>query len=273
MELHARGSHGFGVSISGSSSQVYLTVRGHHASNMYMVRGQVGDEEIKAGFGRLGRVAMRFREGRKARVVPGSDGNCKGGGEIIERGSFIGTLNFRGEQGYSTVHTARATGRVVRIGRLVCGTEKGGGGEGSSGLHWLWLDARSKNGTVSFSANKITSQVHPKLDGAFFDASIFELRPRGMSVVRTLDTQADPAAFTAEKSDGHIAAASVAPPAPFRGTAAYQPTEGATSWTGTLTGVFPGRGEVRLAGPEFCVDFLSQPRKCGLGTSQLTLVG
>lgn len=273
MELHAKGSHGFGVSISGSTSQVYLSVRGHHASNTYLVRGQVGEEEIKARFGRLGRVAMRFREGHKARVVPGSDGNCKGGGEMIETGSFIGTLNFRGEQGYSTVHAARATGRVVRIGRLVCGAEKEGSGEGSSGLRWLRLDATSKSGTVSFSANKITSQVHPKLDSAFFDASIFEFRPGGMSVIRTLDAQTDAAAFEAEKSDGHIATASVTPPAPFHGTAAYRRAEGATSWTGTLTGVFPGRGQVSLAGPDFCVDFLSQPSKCAFGTSQLTSVG
>jgi hypothetical protein len=190
MELQAKGSHGFGITVSGISNQVYLTVRGHHANNTYMVRGRFRENEIKALFGRLGRISMRFRAGHKARVVPVSDGNCKGAGEVIERGSFIGTLNFRGEQGYTTVRTARAAGRVVRSGRLVCeaGPEQGG----APGPHWLLFSASSKNGRVSFGASKVTSKAHPELDFAFFNATIVELHPRGMSVIRTLDTQAMP---------------------------------------------------------------------------------
>jgi hypothetical protein len=271
MELHVKGSHGFGLTLSASSSQVYVTVRGHHANNIYMLRGQVGGKEIKARFGRLGRVAMRFRTGRKARVVPGPDGNCAGGDEVIERGSFTGTLNFRGEQGYTMVRAARATGRVVRTGRIICRAE--GGGEGSSGPHWLRLDATSKNGNVFFSANKITSKAHPELDSAFFDASIFEFHPRGMSVVRTLEAGADLAAFKAEKSDGQTATASVEPPAPFHGTAVYRQVGGDSSWTGNLTAVFPGRGEVRLAGPGFCTGLPSQPSKCTSSAFQVSFSG
>jgi hypothetical protein len=93
-----------------------------------------------------------------------------------------------------------------------------------------------------------------------------------MTVVRTLDVQADPAVFKAQQTHGRIATASVAPPAPFHGIAAYRRVEGATSWTGTLTGVFPGRGEVRLAGPRFCAGIPSPPPKCGSGTFQVTFL-
>jgi YVTN family beta-propeller protein len=271
MELHVKGSHGFGITLFGNSGQVYLTIRGHHASNVYLLRGRVGEKEIKARFGRLGRVSMRFRPGHKAQVVPGSDGGCKGGDQIIERGSFTGTLNFTGEQGYTTVSAARATGKVVSTGRLVC--KASGEGEGPSEAHWMQLEAASKNGNVSFSASKIASKAHSKLDSAFFYASIVEFHFKGMSVIRTLDAQADPAVFKAEKFHGHIATASVEPPAPFHGAAVYRRAEGATSWTGNLTGVFPGRGEVRLAGPEFCAGSPFPPAKCASGAIQVAFSG
>jgi hypothetical protein len=223
-----------------------------------MVRGWIGEKVVEARFGRLGRVSMRFR-GYKARVEPEPGGNCKGGGEVVERGSFTGTLSFRGEQGYTTVRTARAAGRVVRSRRLVC--EAGPEEEGPLGAHWLLFDAISKNGHVSFGAGKITSKAYPELDGAFFHANIFEFS-RGMSVVRSLDAQADPAAFKVGQSQGHIATASVTPPAPFSGSAAYQRAAGVSSWTGTLAAVFPGRGEVSLAGPEFCAGFPFPPPEC-----------
>ena len=193
----------------------------------------------------------------KAQVVPESDGNCKGGGEVIERGSFIGVLRFRGEQGYTVVRTVRAGGRVVMSRRLVC--KSGEEEKGPLGPNWLLFDAISGNGKVSFGAGKITSKSNPELDGVFFYANIFEFS-RGMSVVRTLNAQADSAAFEVVKSQGHIATASVSPPAPFSGSAVYQRAAGASSWTGTLAAVFPGRGEVRLAGPEFCVGFPFPPR-------------
>lgn len=271
MELHAKGSHGFGINISGSSGQVYLTVRGHHASNTYIVRGREGEKEIKARFGRLGRVSMRFRAGHKAQVVPVRDGDCKGGGEVIERGSFIGTLNFRGEHGYTTVHTVRTAGKMVRSRRLICeaGTEE----EGSFGPHWLLFEAISKNGHVSFGASKITSRAHPELDTAFFNASIFEAHSRGMSVIRTLDAQADVTTFEVGQSHGHVATASAAPPAPFRGTAAYQRKGSVSLWTGTLTGIFPGRGEVRLAGPRFCAGFPFPPPGCASKGVRIAISG
>lgn len=271
MELHAKGSGGFGINVSGSSSEVYMTVRGHHASNIYMVRGRVGDKEINARFGHLGRVSMRFRVGHKARVRE-PDGNCKGGGEVIERGSFIGTLNFRGEQGYTTVRTVHAAGRVVKSQRFVCeaeGEEEGG----APGPHWLLFDAISKNGHVSFRASKITSKALPELDTTFFNASIFETHPKGMSVIRTLDAQVDASAFKAGQSHGHIATASATPPGPFRGTAAYQRQGSTSSWTGTLTGIFPGRGEIRLAGPRFCAGFPFPPPKCAPSGSRFVFFG
>lgn len=271
VELHAKGSNGFGLTVSASSNQVYLTVRGHHANNVYMLRGQIGGKEIKARFGRLGRVAMRFRTVHKARLVPEPNGNCAGGGEVIERGSFFGVLSFRGEQGYTTARTARAAGRMIRTGRLVC--ENGVDEGGASGPHWLTFDATSKSGNVSFSASKLTSKSHPELDGAFFSASIFEVHPNGMSVIRALGTETDAAFFKVEKSGGRIAAASAAPPAPFSGSAVYRVVDGAPSWTGTLSGFFPGRGEVSLAGPKFCAGFPSPPAECASGAFQVAFSG
>jgi hypothetical protein len=77
-----------------------------------------------------------------------------------------------------------------------------------------------------------------------------------MSITRSIKvnpTKSD--AFAWNEEGGHITSATLAPPAPFTGTATFQRTRGAKgSWMGTLAGDFPGRGEVTLAGPEFSVE-------------------
>jgi hypothetical protein len=255
MEAHLRGSKGFGISLFGSGRDVDLTARGHHASVSYDVRSTSSGRQLKGRFGQLGRVSMYFHPRQKAHFVPGPAGNCTGGGKFVEPGTFVGRLEFKGEQGYTKVQASRIRGTVTRNLKETC-KESPGGGEGGPPATWTLLRASSKDDRVSFGAFKIESHARPAIDASIFSASILDLRRHGMSVFRSIQSDDKADAFEVTRAHGTVVAAAVDPPAPFSGSATYRrgvqaPSE---SWTGSLTGDFPGIGPVTLAGPEFCAE-------------------
>lgn len=253
MEFRLKGSHGYSISVFGSSGEVSLTAKRGGSSASYSTRGLVSSTRIKARFGHLGRVSVRFHSDNGPRRVPLPRGNCRGRGEIIDRGHWVGRIEFEGEQEYTTVRASRARGKVTKMLKQTCNQE----GEKSHGhsLRVTLLSAVSKTNAVFVVAFKITSRAHPALDGSAFDASIAERRGRRLFVIRSIDVNAEVDAFASTGKEGHIESATIAPPAPFKGTATFQRTGGSKgSWLGSLVGDFLGRGEVVLAGPEFSAE-------------------
>lgn len=272
MEAHARGSKGFGISLFGSGRNVDLTARGHNASVSYDVRGRSSGRQLKGRFGQLGRVSLYFHPRQKAHFVPEPAGNCTGGGKFVEPGAFVGTLEFEGERSYTKIKAGRVRGTITRNLKEIC-KESGGGGEGGPPARWTLLRAGSKDGRVSFDAFRIESKARPALDASIFSASLVDLRPHGMSVFRSIQSDGNADTFEVTRAHGVVVSAVVDPPAPFSGGATYQrqvqaPSE---SWTGSLTGDFPGVGAVTLAGPEFCAES-ELLASCG-GSSQFVFVG
>src|SRR5215218_809414 len=92
--------------------------------SVYAVRNQGSLERgvVRARFGSLGRVALRFRpRGPLSRRDPQS--GCEGGPRTTQHGSFVGHLSFRGEGDYFHVSSAKGKAQIARSPRLRC--EKG----------------------------------------------------------------------------------------------------------------------------------------------------
>ncbi len=256
VQLH--GSNGYGISLSANGGFVSLSTQGHHATVEYAARGAAGNGKIKARFGSLGRVALRFHPRGRARLFKEPKGNCSGGDSLVQAGVFVGKLDFEGEQGYTRIHANRVKGTVTHTKRQICKTSGGedGGGAALSSLKWTLLSATADENKVSFNAFKTEFKSKPGLNGASFSATIIESIQRGFAVFRSIQATAGLTAFSDVSSHGRVDEATVTPPAPFSGSATYRRAVAKRSetWLGSLAGDFPGLGTVSLAGPEFCAE-------------------
>ncbi len=255
MEAHLHGSKGFGFSLFANRRQVYLTVKGHNASVQYAASGSTSKRHIEARFGGLGRVSMHFRPTARPHLIPEPEDKCKGEGEWVQPGIFVGTFKFRGERAYAAAHATRVRGTITRKMREIC--RNGDDEEGSpSAVHVTLLHAQSADDEISVVALAAESAAHPAAIGSAFSASLIEFHRRGMSIFRTIESDASLDAFRAVKSGGKVVSATIEPPAPFSGSATYlsSPDSRSESWTGSLAGDFPGVGTVNLVGPEFCAE-------------------
>lgn len=193
---------------------------------------------------------MRFHSDSGPRRIRQPDGNCRGRGELVDRGHWVGRIEFEGEQAYTTVHASRARGKVIKTPKQTCSPPEAEGNHPNPRV--TLLIAASKASDAFFAAFKITPSTYPEFSGAVFIASLSELRGRRLRIERSISADAGIDAFASTGKRNHIESATVAPPAPFTGTATFQSTGGSKgSWLGSLAGDFLGRGEVALAGPEF----------------------
>jgi hypothetical protein len=259
MQASLRGSNGYMITLSANGGFVTLSVHGHHATVQYLAQGAAGKGKIKASFGGLGRVALRFRPRGKAHLRKEPAGNCRGGDSLIQPGAFVGKLDFEGEQDYTRVKARRIKGTVIHTKRQVCknsGSEKDEGmSPGSLGL--TLVNAADNEGGSSFNAFKIDSKSGPGRSLTSFGAMVLESPRPGFSIIRSIQVTAeDASAFNAVTSHGRVDEATVTPPAPFSGSATYRRAvaKNSETWVGSLAGDFPGLGTVSLAGPEFCAE-------------------
>jgi hypothetical protein len=254
VEFTLKGSNGYSISVSGNRETVTLTAKRGSSSVAYITDGFASPTKIKARLGRLGRVSMRFHPRGEPTRIPASQSGCRGGAETVRSGTWVGRIEFDGEQAYTAVHATRAKGTVTRSPKLRCSNQEGKEGD-SSGTQWTVLSASSDTRPISFAVFLVTSETHPNLDFSGVGASLFEVRGRTLAILRSINSIVKNDAVTLNEDGNQITSATIAPPAPFTGTAAFQRTQGSEgSWTGTLAGDFPGRGEVTLAGPEFSAE-------------------
>jgi hypothetical protein len=248
MEFRLRGSHGYSIFVFASGRQVSLTAEHGSSSASYTASGVVSSEKIETRLGGLGHISLQFHaDGRPKKVAPVR--GCRGEKGIVESGAWVGTVDFRGEQGYTTVHATRGGGEFSKTPRWTCKPEDEEGG--LAGIRWTNLEASGRSGAFVV-ASRIESQERPRLDTSFFIAAIGERLGRGLSVVRSISADAPIDEFALTEEGGNVTSATISPPAPFNGTATFQRTSGSKgTWSGSLLGDFPGRSNVVLAGPQF----------------------
>jgi hypothetical protein len=89
--------------------------------SIYAVRN-LGDLErgvVRARFGSLGRVSLRFRPSGRIRKRDPQRG-CEGGPETTEYGRFVGHLGFRGTGSYFHISSSKGEAYIAHSPRLRC---------------------------------------------------------------------------------------------------------------------------------------------------------
>lgn len=240
-------SNGYTVSVERRGRQVTLGAfrfgRFLSAAS-YTVVGSASPDRIKARFGKLGRVSVRFKAKRAKRIGPRK--GCTGKPAMDRSGVFVGTIRFRGEGGYTRVAARRAQGRVIDTLKERCEfphTRRSARASASPlGPPVLGASLGSRRGfgaSISRRAGKRS---------ALYEAISFERRGR-MRIFRIVFAKGREDSFTYV---GDLSAATVKPPAPFEGEATFlRERRGKGSWLGSLSVSFPGRDDVPMAGSRF----------------------
>jgi hypothetical protein len=261
--LDVRGSHGYRITVLGLGKYVSILASKGNASASYSVRGKVTEERLEARFGNRGRVSMRLQPTEPLEEEE-NEGECKGKAPTTQNGIFHGTIRFRGERGFTRVRAAHAKGVVYRNYRQVCKRSRrdeppwpkpseipaSSLGVASSRGRWApWFSAFKEEPA------KPRPNFSSSLEEANYIAADAERRGR-MTIYRSAGVTAPAETFTVTPLGAGPVSATVAPPAPFSGTATYERDPGGTgAWSGDLRVELPGLGEVPLTGSSYRAEF------------------
>jgi hypothetical protein len=243
-----RAGNGYRIAVERTRARVTLTAfhgsKSGFASTSYTVRGKVSPQRVDAHFGKFGRVSVRLRTGRIRRGK--LEEQCTGKPETVRFGVFVGTIRFRGEGGYTEVAARRAQGRLSSGTRIRCvfPNLRPDSGPRAQGLHRVPPSLGAAQGRHRAFGVEISGG---KRRSILFSAFSQERRGR-IEVFRNVFAKGPLASF--DFTDD-LSSATVRPPTPFQGEASFQRTPAGPTWSGTLSVNFPGREDVRLAGPRF----------------------
>jgi hypothetical protein len=261
--LHA--SNGYKITVSADPearvSSVELMAEGPAGTAQYVAPGHTTATTIRARFGRLGSLSVRFRPSGHRRRVKVPKRCLKERPPVVTSrlGSFVGTIRFRGEHGYTRVSADRAEGGIgdplANIPqKLVCDFRESEAGRKRE-LESVSLDGSPPGSGVSFLAARLFGSwshlplpnhaVVPPGPRFLFLASAIE-RTGKMSIFRYTGALGGPEDFV---YDPALASATLHPPAPFTGSGSFlRSPDGTTVWSGSLAAALPGLGKVRLTG-------------------------
>jgi hypothetical protein len=236
------------------------------------IRISPGSDEIKASFGSLGHIDMRFVVDSAKEFAP--DPDCTGGKTVQEVGHWVGTLVFRGEEGFTRIRSDRAPGTVLTAPPLRChqgktpslkqiereleaigeeaeGEEESGeSSEAEEEAQTLELLVSARHGRVGLIAfREAAGKGHKR--SSTTDLIVAGKRRRGRieETGSILDIFAPGSYLRPAKSLEPTAEAVLKAPDPFSGSATFRtPPKGPTFWNGDLKVALPGFGTVRLTG-------------------------
>lgn len=247
MQFKLRSHTGYRVEVYASRATVGLDViRDEHARHVwtsasYLARATIDGRTVKADFGNLGRLSMRFVPSSKA---PSVSCDATKQRRLVRDGAYVGSLRFRGEEDYVSVDVRRAKGTLSEFSSASNCPPVVNHGKPRRGpkITSLFTEFRRGLGAIYFSAEKEGAK---KVDFSVVDESGGDR----VAVYRQAYVEASPLTFATDQALGF---ASVSPPYPFSGTGQIQRNaDGSRSWTGSLAVSFPGDAVVGLAGPEF----------------------
>jgi hypothetical protein len=245
------------VGMGSNQSVSYASVHGHKASALNAGR-------IDVSVGNLGHFRGHF-VATSSRTQPPSRG-CKGDRTRSEEGYFVGSFEFHGEHGYTTVHSDREPGVISRQGATECRipaeprshehTSKVAEETVRKADEEAQFRILAGDGKGRLVLNAIREQDPPEPDGPA--TTTFEVTATGDRAgefrisrsVSIFDAGTMAARyFLIPNLAEPKAESTVEPPAPFSGSATFH-LEGpkTASWTGDLAVELPGLGEVPLTG-------------------------
>jgi hypothetical protein len=266
-EFTLRGSNGYRITVSadpeGGPGAVQLSAEGHSGTVQYSAPGTVTGATIKARFGRLGRVSVRFEPSGLERRVRVPRKCMKERPPVVSStlGNFVGTIKFRGERGYTRVSAHGAKGG---IGDPLANTPKKlqcdfreSEAERERERESVSLDGSPPGAGISFGAFRafgnfahlvLPHEPSPPQGSRYLFLAFATERAGQMSIFRTAAALGESRDFV---FDNALTSATVRPPSPFTGSGSFlRSADGSTSWTGTLGVLLPGLGTVGLTGGE-----------------------
>jgi len=244
-----KGTNGFSILVLAFSKPHYkngevIVWAGNkrNASVFYLASATVTATTIDANLGAVGELSLEFEpSGPPERV----DASCERGGSVpFEPGTWVGTIDFRGEEGFTRVRRGRSKAIVNPFVNAGCGVI-GIGETAGSDVPGARLVARSagKKRSIFLQANQNHHAAR-----VYVETSIEE-RSRGLIVSREVLDRFSPRAFDFSSP---LRTATLAPSPPFSGQATFRRKANPTNlWTGNLSVDFPGRADVSLAGRRF----------------------
>lgn len=250
VQLHGRG--GYEVDVIGTSNYVVLEVaRKHsHAATAYVVKGSVTAKSLKADFGALGKLSLRFHPGTARRSVHRKR-FCGGVPLRVDHdGVYTGRVHFTGEGGYVSVDTHRGKGTITRFAPE-CGPrhrrrhakDRASIEEPPEASRPRALFAGWRRGGSSVEFGAFT----------FFGKTLYlalAAQTEGRLAIERFAIDAAPLRTFALNEE--LTRGQVSPRKPFAGKGIYSAApDGSTAWEGPLTANFPGAPAFALTGPQF----------------------
>lgn len=261
------------VNVGNFGESVFLAVEtgavksgNHAAATTYVAHGTATESRLEASFGALGELSMRFHPAAN-RTWEKPDRNCRGLGMfMVRKGTWVGTLRFRGEGGYLSLDVHRVKGRVETIAPRCRKAAQGGQAQprayhDRSGLHSRLQPLIRPSQEPALGPEVPVLQAHWRngiraaeflggagREGSNFYAATEESQGR-IAIFRTARAEGKAAAVN---SDQALTRADLSPPAPFHGTGRYRAAaDGSTTWDGGLYVTFPGAPHYKLTGEPF----------------------
>lgn len=244
-----KASNGYSIHFEANRGRANLTAQGHAGGVAYDGKSSLVDGRMRFDLGKLGRIDVRFEpDGSVDRLRP--DKSCRGREQVIRRGTFVGSIRFRGENGYTQLRSHRVRGTMAEPRSWKCPDASGRRSENARGVSALV--AHTPHNRVFFMALGGPEEVPLR----FFVAGTSE-RVGTLHIGRSVLVEGRPGGFEAL---GDLSSATIGPPKPFSGTASFvRNIDGSTEWSGTLSVALPGAESTALTGPEFVAD-LAKPR-------------
>jgi len=282
LTMSGAGTRGYAITVDTlGHHRVTLTVSKGGQLASYMTRGKVSRHQVKADFGRFGKVALRFHGKRRPFPAPPQERSkpeakrtvCRGRAPQREVGRFRGTIEFDGQHGYTRLAVGKLHGEARRSYRQVCrlvpvrkhGHHKhqrpaiaSAASTDPFGFNLTLLSAHSRVGRSLTSFTTISLEPPrgipvPRKDLFSIVTASLQERVGRVRVFRSAMQFAGPKRIRISRRGVHPATARLALAAPFSGSAHYKGSEKGSpaSWTGSLAVRLLGSGLLPLTGPHF----------------------
>ena len=244
--LVVRSSDGYWLTVnSAKAGRVQVEASGADGSVTYTAPGSVSDTGIHANFGKYGQIDMRWVPDGQVREVRLK---CHYKGVIrhfYDTGAYVGTLRFKGGDGFTSVDTQRvAWSRTWYHALYACGFSLGTGEPGAG----VVINA----GRRGHFKTPVHFSLYRDHAGAKVDYSAhFDQKQGRVKITREAFAEGGTHSLTFTGANG-TTSATISPPAPFYGRATFERARGSK---GTLPGnlgvEFPDHTKADLAGKGF----------------------
>lgn len=235
-QLSASNGYTFDVLSSERSEALLIYVFAHGKGVRYVAPATVTETSMQANLGALGEISVTFKRTNQPLNL-----HCGKRTIPLDSGQYEGTIDFHGEEGYTSVEATTAPQNLDFLSGF-CSSEVFSSGPSEGRRRGAELYVRNPGLGPHLSVAK-----HRPGAAAWIETWMTEYT-NGISITRYASRWMPGGDFTYDRR--RLRTATIRPPAPFAGSAHFDLGEKAGQrWSGNLTVDLPGRTGVPLIGP------------------------